>query len=81
MYAQKNKVNKQRNPGKVIEIPFRPHNITKIQTPSESFNSSNMSKLENHPSLFFLKLNSEIKEADKSPRSPKKKLSSLIPVS
>jgi hypothetical protein len=48
-----------RKKGKVIELPFRPHVITSIETPSESAKSSVLNHLETHPSLFFVKLDLE----------------------
>lgn len=47
----------ERKKGRVIELPFRPHIITKIETPSDSVRTSILTNLENNPSLFFVKLN------------------------
>lgn len=40
--------------GAVMQIPHRAHVITKVETPSESPKTSFISRMEKHPSNFFI---------------------------
>jgi hypothetical protein len=46
-----------RGQGAVVEIPHREHVISSVETPSESAKTSFLSKLEKHPSNFFIENN------------------------
>ena len=45
-----------RKGGEVQELPEKEHMITRIEAPSETVRTSDVNKLEQHPSLFFQKM-------------------------